>query len=210
MLSNILYCFISHSSVFKDDIPIITDMCNSFNLKDYLIACGGYDTNKVDGNILYLNCDDTYEGLSDKTHKLLSYVSKNYPGFDYYGKLDRLIRIRELIPSSIMAGDYCGSWVKIKDGFDGDRKWHFGKCSKDSVWNNKHYPGKFIPWCRGGSGYFLSPKAANTIANHPPLKEGYHLYEDLYVSQTLLDHASVAPRHIKNLKDYLYDSEFEE
>ena len=209
MLSNILYSFVSHKSVLKDDTLTIIDMCDNLNIDNYLIVCGGFEKDEVVGHTLYLNCNDTYEGLSDKTHKLFSYVSKNYPNFDYYAKLDRLIRIRQPLPKSEMSGDYCGSWVKVKDGFDGDRKWHFGKCSAGSEWSNKLYPGKFIPWCNGAAGYFLSPKAANIISKHPPRLD-YHLYEDLYVSEILLTYGSIAPRHMKNLKKYIYDSEFEE
>lgn len=207
MYSNILYCFVSHKSEIDGDIEKIKNMCYSVNVKDFLVVCGGAKNNFIENNTLYLACDDTYEGLPEKIYSLYRYINDNISGYDYYGKLDRLTHIKQPLLKSEVSGDYCGSWVKVRDGFDGNRKWHFGKCSKGSIWNKKLYPGKFIPWCRGW-GYFLSQKAASIVANNPP-KLDYHIYEDLYVSETLLNFGSITPRNIKNLKNYIFDSEFQ-
>lgn len=205
MYSNTLYCFVSHQSAVIKDSERLKIMCNAANIKDYLLVCGNSYADKIDNNILYLDCDDTYEGLPEKINRMFDYVSKNYTHYDYFGKLDRLTYIKEPLPKQLMSGDYCGSWVKVKDGFDGDRKWHFGKCSKGSVWNKKLYPGKFIPWCRGWA-YFLSPKAAQIVGQNPP-RSDYHIYEDLYVSETLLNYGSITPRNIKNFRNYIFDLE---
>lgn len=207
MHDNILYCFISHKASVYNDVQNISTMCYDLGINDYLIVSGASDNDYIDNeHMLFLNCDDTYEGLPDKINKMFKYLHINFPKYAYYGKLDRLTKIKQPLSIDNMRGDYCGSWVKVREGYDGDRKWHFGKCSKDSIWNKKTYPGKFIPWCRGW-GYFLSPKAARVVANNPP-RSDYHIYEDLYVSETLLKYGNIIPNNIKNLTNFIIDSEF--
>jgi hypothetical protein len=202
---NLLYCFISHKAVLAQDINKWKRVCETHNIKEYLIVCGGSKENIIHDNVLYLDCDDTYEGLSTKTHAIFKFLINKEMKFDYYAKIDRDIDLIKPVDSKILLnGDYCGSWVKIKDGYDGNRKYHFGKCSKNSSWNNKLYPGKFIPWCRGGSGYFLSYKAAQIISCNSP-DMNYHIYEDLYVAETLLKNG-IAASHIRNLSEYMIDT----
>lgn len=206
-MKDILYCFISHETALKDDISRIGTLCACLNIKDYVIVCGNSSKNYIDNHILYLHCDDTYEGLPDKIHKMFAYLYNNQTEYEYYAKLDRLTIIKNPLNISNMTGDYCGSWVKVKNGFDGDRLWHKNKCSPNSIWNNKPYPGEFIPWCRGW-GYFLSRKAAGIISCHPP-DPNYHIYEDLYVSQILLRKADISPTHLSNIRDFITDPESE-
>lgn len=206
-MHDILYCFISYQKVLADDMNRLHDLCGLVGVTDYLIVCGNSMINWYDNHVLYLDCDDTYEGLPDKVHKMFSYVNSNFSQYKYYGKLDRLTNIKKPLSIENMSGDYCGSWVRVVAGYDGDRWWHRNKCSKNSHWNNKPYPGEFIPWCRGW-GYFLSRKAADIISCHPPDPE-YHIYEDLYVSQTLLRKANISPAHIHNIRKFISDPESE-
>jgi hypothetical protein len=182
-------------------------MCKKNKIRDFIITVGGYCKTRLDNHILYLECDDSYEGLSDKIHKLFRFVSKQFPNFDYYAKLDRYINIIKPFDVTKLNKDYSGNCVKVKDGYDGNRWWHKNKCSNDSEWNNKPYPGKFIPWCRGGSGYFLSNRATQIISCNPP-DPSYHIYEDLYIAETLLKF-QIKASNIFNLQNYLIDSDEE-
>lgn len=196
---NLLYCFISHQSALEQDINKWTRLCKKHNISDYLIVVGNSDTSYVHNNVLYLSCDDSYEGLSDKINKLFRFLISSYKKYDFYAKIDRYIDFKKPIDLNIILEDYCG-YVRAH----GCRNWHFGKCSKNSIWNTKLYNGPFIPWCLGGKGYFLSHKSAKIVACNPP-DLSYHIYEDLYISQTLLDKANIIPKHLLNLKDYLID-----
>lgn len=206
----ILYCFISHQSAIKNDTIIINDMCKKLDIKNYLIACGNSRDKKSIDNNLYLDCDDTYEGLSDKIYNVFSFVVKNYPDFDYYGKLDRLTKIRKPLSALQLVGDYCGTVFRATNTLrGGNRKYHFGKCSSNSKWNNTPYSGQYSDWCLGGKGYFLSRKAALCISEHCPIKD-FHIYEDVYVAETLLKYSNITPKSINDRKQYLFDSEREE
>lgn len=204
-MTSILYCFITHSSVLHNDMISIHRMCKKHKIKDFIIVAGGFSKTRLANHVLYLECDDSYEGLSDKVHKLFYFVSKQFPNFSYYAKLDRYINIIKPFDVTKLNKDYHGSCVKIKDGYDGNRWWHKNKCSKSSYWNNNPYPGRFIPWCKGGAGYFLSHSATKIIACNPPNMK-YHIYEDLYVAETLLNVATIQPTHIYSLNEYFVDT----
>lgn len=202
-MPSLLYCFISHQSALAEDINKWTEVCQINQIQDYLIVCGGYKQNFIHNRILHLNCDDTYEGLSTKTHGLFKFLIDNNIVFDYYAKIDRYIKLIKPVDNNLNLNDYCGSGVQIKKGSDGIRTYHFGKCSLNSEWNTKLYTGNFVPWCRGGRGYFLSNNAAKKIACHHP-DMSYHIYEDLYVAETLLKY-NIHPKNLSNLSDYLID-----
>jgi hypothetical protein len=202
-MHDLLYCFISHESVLLEDISKWTNICNKYNILNYIIVCGNKKKNYRQDHVLFLSCDDTYEGLSDKIYTMFNFLIESNMEYKFYAKIDRYINLLQPINLSILNSDYCGSCVKTKDGYDGNRWWHKNKCSKHSQWNNKPYPGKFIPWCRGGSGYFLSNKAAKIIGCNPP-DLNYHIYEDLYVAETLL-RFKIQASHIFNLQNYLID-----
>jgi len=199
----VLYCFISHKDVIDEDILRISNVCESLNIADYIIVCGGYSENKIVNNLLQLECLDSYEGLSDKIYKLFKFLTQNYKKqYDYYIKIDRLTSLIQPIDNGNIVGDYCGKLLRIKEG---DREWHKNKCSKNSDWNNRLYEGPYVPWCKGGPGYFLSNKAAKIIGcNAPDLN--YHIYEDLYVAETLLKF-DIKGKNMPNLKKYLIDSD---
>jgi len=198
---NLLYCFISHQSVLEQDINKWSDLCKKHKISDYLIVVGNSNNNYISNNVLHLNCDDSYEGLSDKIYNLFKFLTTSYQKYDFYVKIDRDMDILKKIDKNLDLTDYCGYGIQIKKGYDGKRNWHFNKCSKDSEWNTKPYPGIFIPWCRGGSGYILSHKAAEVICCNPP-DSSYHIYEDLYVAQTLLSKGNIHPRHLRTITEY--------
>lgn len=202
-MRDLLYCFISHSSVLQEDINKWTKICNEYKILDYYIICGNSKKNYIDNHTLLLNCNDAYEGLSDKIHTMFNFFIESNIDYKFYAKIDRACNLLKPIDLSILIADYIGSWVKVRDGYDGNRWWHKDKCSKNSEWNYKPYIGKFIPWCRGGSGYFLSHKAAKIISCNKP-NPSYHIYEDLYVAETLFKHG-INPEHIYSLEKYITD-----
>lgn len=198
---NILHCFISHQAQINSDILRITKECKNHNISDYIIVCGGYSESYIDDHVLYLDCNDSYEGLPDKIYNLCKYLYNNYKLYDFYAKLDRDIRIVQPISKTLELTDYCGALL-TKEGY---RDWHFNKCSSTSDWNQKLYSGKYVPWCNGGKGYFLSTKALKIISDNPP-DCNYHIYEDVYVANTLLDIGNIKAKNLHNLKNFFKDS----
>jgi hypothetical protein len=206
---DVLYCFITHKSELASDCIAIREMCRYKSITHYIIVYG-YDSHTFfdcDNQVLHLNCDDTYEGLPDKIHKLFQFLTsdKTLSQYKFYAKLDRRIDLRKPIDIFLLTGDYGGRIVRVKTNCDGNRTWHIGKCSKNSGWSNKKYEGLFVPWCDGGDGYVLSNYAANIISNNPPNLEE-EIYEDQYVAQKLLTH-DINPYKIPKLATFFYDKD---
>lgn len=209
MLNNVLYCFITHQIELEYDLISIREMCLYQSILDYIIVCGGYEdtTFNQETRLLQLKCDDTYEGLPDKIHKLFNFLIKNkeLPQFSFYAKLDRRINLKRNIDLFVLNSDYCGRTVRVKKDCDGNRTWHIGKCSQNSKWAIKKYEGQFVPWCDGGDGYVLSHRAASIIAQNPPNLEE-EIYEDQYVAQKLLQY-NILPSTIDNIHKFFQDKD---
>lgn len=206
-MSSLLYCFISHNSVLQSDLDRISNACKTLSIKDYYIICGGFEYNSIEHHCLKLNCSDVYEGLSDKINQLFKFLTQEHTKqYQYYLKIDRLTSLIKCIDTNIIDGDYCGHVMGLNPYESGNRWWHKNKCSASSKWNDKPYTGFYVPWCRGGSGYILSHKAAKIIGCSPPNLD-YDIYEDLYVAKTLLN-ANIKPKSINQLKNYLVDPDW--
>ena len=199
MNNQILYCFITHKDVVELDKKIIADMCIKKNVSNFIIVCGGSIENVLIDNVLYLNCNDSYEGLPDKVHKMFKYVSENLPEYKIYAKLDRLTKIILPIDFDVQF-DYFGVRHEINDV---NRKWHINKCSLESSWNNKSYEGDYVPWCNGPA-YFLSSHAAKIISDTPPVNLDEEIYEDLYIAKTL-NKFGIVPTNFINIQHYFKD-----
>lgn len=200
MTDSILYCFVSHNACFEQDLARISNTCISHNIRDYLVVCGGAKQDQLIGHKLQLACNDRYEDLPEKIHRMFKFVSTNLPYYRTYAKLDRTTKICKAVDFEILA-HYSGSLVNYNPG---DRQWHFGKCSPGSSWNTKPYQGYYVPWCLGGSAYFLSKMAATIVGQNAPnpLEE---IYEDLYVAKTLLRHSVIKATQFPNLYGYMLD-----
>ncbi len=145
---------------------------------------------------LYLQCGDGYEHLPEKIICMIDAV------LDIFNNITHIIKIddHDTKPcEDILATlngikhvvDYGGQ--KINHSCDGNRKWHLGRCSKDSNWNSTEYTGVYTPWIDGGCGYILSLKAMKCINRKYGLKEinvirNTHIYEDVMVALILLEY----------------------
>ena len=179
----ILYCFIC---CFKNlhKISYIHSLMKFLNYPHYYIILGYKETLiNPQKKILFLKCDDTYEGLPNKIIELFKFLSnsKFFKDYTHFFKIDDDTNINKIMDHRKLDGDYLGT---IQD-YEGKRDWHIGKCSPNSVWNKKIYNGNYVPWCKGGYGYILSRKAINAIYEY---KENYddEIYEDLLIGKILL------------------------
>ena len=56
--------------------------------------------------------------------------------------------------------DYTGQQLNTEGGY---RRYHWGKCSKGSYWDEREYYGDYVNWLDGGSTYILSRRAMISI-----------------------------------------------
>lgn len=190
----ILYCFISHNRAVEKDYGRISNMMQNLSC-EYRIFYGGPKFLENE-NIIHLDCDDTYIGLSDKTNKLCRYINSNIDT-NYIIKLDRSIEILDPIDETSLKHDYMGKTLKFIN-----RYFHFNKTPINSKWYNKAFDGPEIKYCDGGSGYILSKKSVTIIANDDSQKD--FPYEDYYVGYILKKY-DILPKCM-HMENFFYDN----
>jgi hypothetical protein len=159
-----------------------------------LILCGGAEETKIDGNILYVNCIDTYDGLSEKMMKAYEFIvtSELFIGFTHILKADdhdtyftlQQIKGIELGHRDILnAHDYVGQKLYSIDHAVG-RIHHFGRVPTTSRWYNVPITEPFVPFLGGGDVYILSKKSLMAIVSDK-LRYTKTCYEDRMVGSIL-------------------------
>ena len=68
----VLYLFITHQTDYKK----ILHNCIS-NYSDFLIVVGGQSSTYFDGSTLYLDVDDSYDGLPEKVYESMKKIVLN-------------------------------------------------------------------------------------------------------------------------------------
>ena len=153
--------------------------------------------------ILKVRCGDTYDFLPNKVHAMISGILK-MPAFRSVTHIfkvdDHDTRFDESSISQLQIltfGDYCGQ--RLNNLFTGNRRWHFGKCPTGSRWENRVYPGPYVPWIDGGCGYILSRKAMQIIAREDAeVIKRDHIFEDVMVA-LLLKRDGILPQRTGRL-----------
>jgi len=181
----------------------IMGMMTALDYGDFIIVKGGTETNYNPlTQILTLDCNDYYEGLPEKVLKAFKFVHDDarFSKYTQFCKVDDDIRVNRLIVPGVLT-DYCGILYNYTVG---NRRWHIGKCSTGSPFNTMPYTGKYVPWCLGGNGYFVSRRSLDAIVNDTTYKS--EIYEDLYVAK-LLRVAGILPTHIPDLLRFLFSKD---
>lgn len=205
----ILYLFITcyrcDQIKYQSELRIsnIVKMMTQLKIQDFCFVTGGYDKDSYSEKekIIKLNCNDYYEGLPEKMIKTLRFINNNdfFNRYTHICKLDDdMIIEKPLIIDTYL--DYGGRINKI----EGNRKWHIGKCSKNSKWNHTIYKGRYVPWAVGGYGYILSKKSISLILENDFNKEE-EIYEDLMIAKML--YKKIEPINIDDLADYIFSPE---
>ena len=190
--------------------------------ENIIIFCGGEPEGKFryENRVLYLNCDDFYEGLPEKVICMIDAILN----IDIFNQFTHLVKIDDyeafldynkvlnLCQMYVNNNDYSGSIINgiNKDGtyfkpgtFDVNRKFHFNKCSNNSVWNSKEYSGIYAPYCCSGHIYILSRKSLvciNNVYNFKNKEEvsKNHIYEDLMVG-IILNRFDIMPKFVPKM-----------
>lgn len=195
---NLLYLFISCEK--KKHLHIhIEYMCYLLGIKKYYIIIGTEGESYIDDHKLFVNCNDHYEGLSEKVLNTLQYIHEKSFNFDYVLKIDDDIYLNNLLfLNSIDNNDYI---IHSKMNTNAmSTTWHMNKCN-DSILNKTHYhindfisennleSVKDFDFGHGGSIYLLSKKAVNVICNFSYVDVcKKFMYEDIMVSYILNIH----------------------
>lgn len=171
-----------------------------------IILCGdpNLKTNyKLENDILYLKCRDTYDALPQKMIAAFNAVLRipEFKDVDRFIKLDSDNRIRSSFRPNrdrvIASNHYVGQqiwWMKNKEN---PRGYHLGRVPKNSYWHNRKYTGEMKPYADGGCSYILSRKAVREITKQygfDKLDQVYkeHIYEDMMVG-LLLNKVGITP-----------------
>lgn len=143
----------------------------------------------IDDDVLYLDCPEAYEKLSEKTHKFFEYCVKNLE-FEYIFKTDddSYIDMEKFLKYDKKGGDYIGHFGK-SENTKINRTWHYGKCTDKSY--EVPYKGQYVcGWARGG-GYFVSKRAASILVDKTSQAFKNELFEDKMVGEALTRDKSI-------------------
>ena len=211
-MTRILVCVLScqkNSALW----PTILDRIKNNNI---LIFCGGSETTEFNesSKILYLNCNDFYEGLPEKMICMIEQVLT----LECFKDVTHILKIDDhdidLIsdPESLVKlsnrdelwkHDYIGQTLREVPG-SGYGGCHFGKVSKGCYWDSKFYTGPFTSWLDGGHTYILSRTALQIInsnydSNNINLLRANEIYEDVMIALILAEY-SIKPYTLNYLK----------
>jgi len=157
-----------------------------------------YDKNE---KILWLNCNDYYDGLPEKIILMIEEVLHN-PEFSHITHIIKIddhdnefndASIKNLYNNnSLKKFDYLGQkenfWVNLRNC-----DYHFGKVPEWSYWHNRHADVANIRYFDGGCSYILSRRAMEIInreyneTNIDQLRNN-EIYEDLMIGRILSKH----------------------
>lgn len=168
--------------------------------KDILIFCGS-DVTRLDGSILYLNCNDFYEGLPEKVVSMIDQVLTlecfndvthilKVDDHDDIFTSDDIKRLYSL--DALWQHDYIGQELREVPG-SGYGGYHFEKVTKGSYWDSRLYTGPFTSWVDGGHSYILTRTALQIINNRYNSKNlnivrTKEIYEDVMIANILSEY----------------------
>jgi hypothetical protein len=132
-MTKILKVFITHQGNLEATVDKIN---TSFN-ENSVVVVGGYEENKLEGNIIKLTCDDSYCGLPDKVVSMFKFISEN-SAFDSYTHFHKLDEDMELIKEIGLE-----NLTNITEGGDGFTS-EFAK----NLWNNEETRNKMLKGIR--------------------------------------------------------------
>ena len=165
------------------------------NIPNLVILCGGFQETKLNGQILQLNCIDSYDGLSEKIMLAYDFLLNSEFDFTHILKADdhdtefnseTIYTIQENFKDILKTTHYIGQ--RIISPSEMGRTHHFGKVPEGSAWYYKPYNGQAIDYCGGGETYILSKHAMKLIVTN---KEEFHKYgglEDVMIGSILLNY----------------------
>jgi len=174
-------------------------------MDNIIIFCGKSDRTYFDksSKVLYLKCNDFYEGLPEKMicmidqvltlecFKDVTHILKvDDHDIDYISDSSCIERLNDR--DELWKYDYIGQTLREVPG-SGYGGCHFGKVTPGSYWDSRFYTGPFTTWADGGSTYILSRIALEIITMKYQALDidrlrANEIYEDVMIARILADY----------------------
>lgn len=159
-------------------------------IDNIIILCGGSDKLFLHENVLFLPCNDNYDGLSEKIMCALEYIINNsaFSSFSHVFKADDHdtdvmgAQIKELESQHteiLENNDYIGQNFVLPHGCG--RFHHIGKVPQESPWYGKEFTEDVVPYLGGGQTYILSRRSMQYLVENKEKASKYGSYEDVMV-----------------------------
>jgi hypothetical protein len=144
-------------------------------IDNLIIVCGGCQTEShIEDKILYLKCDDKYEGLPEKMISAIDFIL-NFPEFSTVTHILKIDDSESIFTKETIDALYTTHYKILEYNYIGQSVCFFGKVtpyyhqnkvSDNSIWKNKlcliNYNSTYA---RGGQTYILSRHAMTCINN---------------------------------------------
>ena len=187
-------------------------------INNLIIICGKkMDVDySLENRILYLNCNDGYEGLPEKMIYAINAILK-IPKFQTYTHIMKVDDHDNKFNNSLNEKLKNETNINLKDPFSSYiydylgqrlhsyilRNWHINKCDPSSPWNTQPYMGPSTNYLDGGSSYILTRRAMEYIIleynfNNIETLQKEHIWEDLMIALTLKKY-NIFPKQIPPL-----------
>ena len=164
-------------------------------LPNLIILCGGSSETKLEENILYLKCSDSYDGLSEKMMAAFEFIASYEPfktithilkadDHDTEFSKEQIEEITIKHKDILNSQDYVGQNL-ISTNYN-YKTYHYGRTPTDSIWYNKPHAGYNPPFLAGGETYMFSRRSLNYLAENKEDGHTYCSYEDIMVATILL------------------------
>ena len=140
------------------------------NIPNIVILCGGSESTYLKNNILYLKCNDLYDGLPEKMICAIDFILKE-PRFNSITHIlkvddhdtlftqDSIINLEGYYNSFLHEHHYLGQIVYKVGNFSH----HLGKVPHNPFWNLRGFQGPVEPFASGNASYILSKYAMKCI-----------------------------------------------
>jgi hypothetical protein len=169
---------------------------------NYVILCGDNKGSNysIEKNIIYIDCNDLYDGLPEKVLGGLLVINNDskFKNISHIIKIDSnnyLSRknIKKVLSKvqKLSEYDYFGQKVhEIKKKLKLEGAYHFKNVIPSSKWYKQEYKGDYCDYLDGGYSYCLSRKSINLItsqfnfSNFKSISDK-HIYEDLMIALLL-------------------------
>ncbi|QBF34247.1 glycosyltransferase family 2 protein [Thalassococcus sp. S3] len=152
----------------------------------YIVVVGNGDGRR-DGDVVYLDAPDDYEGLPLKTLATVDWVTRNTP-FTHMLKIDDdcFLNVDQFFHShSYRKFDYYGRRLTLVAG-QMDRSWHFGKSTSPRGRLELDKSPEPARYADGGSGYALSRRAMHMLLQQAATPEGRRLVQNSFMEDKLV------------------------
>ena len=131
---------------------------------DYKIVVGGEAKSKIDGDLMCLEVEDTYEALPYKSIRMFEFAAKQFK-HQYFYKIDDdcILNVNAMFSDpAFLKTEYFGRVVSRPLG-GVDRAWHHLKSTSQEAKDALDLSPELSVYCDGSTGYILSRDAVTKL-----------------------------------------------